>query len=198
MLEQTLRHYYQRLLIEPIVHRLSTKITPLSITCLSGLFGLFFIPFLLLNKPQYAIASLLISGYLDTLDGSMARYQNTTSDFGSAMDILMDRIVEFGVIFSFYLQNPIENGLATMLMTGSILLCITSFLVVGIFTSNSTNKSFHYSPGLMERAEAFIFFITMILLPNYFNFLASIFCALVCLTAWIRMSEFKKQCTTQV
>jgi phosphatidylserine synthase len=198
MLEQTLRHYYQRLLIEPLVHRLSSRITPLSVTWLSGLFGLFFIPFLLLNKPLLAIASLLISGYLDTLDGSIARYQNKTSDFGSAMDILVDRFVEFGVIFAFYLLNPIQNGLTSMLMLGSILLCITSFLVVGIFTNNNSNKSFHYSPGLMERAEAFIFFIAMILFPKYFNAFALIFCFLVCLTAWIRMSEFKKQCTQVV
>lgn len=192
MLEQALRTYYQRALVDPLVRLLQHNVAPISVTWLSGVFGLLFIPFLLLNKPLMAIICLLISGYLDTLDGSLARYQNKSSDFGSAMDIIMDRIVEFAVIFAFYLYAPAERALVIILMLGSILLCITSFLVVGIFTSNSSHKSFHYSPGLMERAEAFAFFIAMTLCPTYFNSFALVFCFLVCYTALIRLIEFKK------
>jgi archaetidylinositol phosphate synthase len=193
MLEQSLRHYYQQVLVDPILPYLPDYLTPLSMTWLSGLFGLLFVPFLLLNKAFIAISCLLISGYLDTLDGSLARYQNKTTDFGSVMDIIMDRIVEFAVIFSFYLFNPALRALGIILMLGSILICITSFLVVGIFTANNSHKSFQYSPGLMERAEAFIFFIAMALFSTYFNALALIFCFLVCLTALIRLIEFKKE-----
>ncbi|KGP62920.1 cytochrome C oxidase subunit III [Legionella norrlandica] len=196
MLEQSLRHYYQQILIDPILPNLCKWITPLSITWLSGLFGLLFIPFVLLNKPYIAIGFLLISGYLDTLDGSLARFQNQSSDFGSAMDIITDRIVEFSAVFALYLFNPEQRATLTILMLGSILLCITSFLVVGIFTNNNSHKSFYYSPGIMERAEAFIFFIFMTLFPGYFSFLAIIFCFLVCLTALIRVIEFKKAVKT--
>lgn len=192
MLEQSVRHHYQQVLVDPILPYLPDYITPLSMTWLSGFFGLLFIPFLLLNKTFIAIVCLLISGYLDTLDGSLARYQNKISDLGSVMDIIMDRIVEFAVIFSFYLYNPATRALWVILMLGSILICITSFLVVGIFTANNSHKSFHYSPGLMERAEAFIFFIAMALFSTYFNALAIIFCLLVCLTALVRLIEFKK------
>ena len=191
MLEQTLRHYYQRALVDPLIPYIANHLTPLSVTWLSGLFGMLFIPFLLFNKSLIAIGCLLITGYLDTLDGSLARYQNTISDFGSVMDIVMDRIVEFVVIFAFYLYNP-ARALSVILMLGSILICITSFLVVGIFTANNSHKSFYYSPGLMERAEAFIFFIAMTVFPAYFNALALIFCFLVSLTALIRLIEFKK------
>lgn len=192
MLEQALRTHYQRALVDPLVRLLQHSVAPLSVTWLSGVFGLLFLPFLLLNIPLMAIICLLISGYLDTLDGSLARYQNTSSDFGSAMDIIMDRVVEFMVILAFYLINPAERALLIILMLGSILLCITSFLVVGIFTTNSSHKSFHYSPGLMERAEAFAFFIAMTLCPTYFNLLALVFCFLVCYTALIRIIDFKK------
>lgn len=192
MLDHTLRHHYQGVLIDPILPYLTHQITPLSVTLLSGFFGLLFIPFLLINKTLIAISCLLISGYLDTLDGSLARYQNSTTNFGSVMDIIMDRIVEFSVVFALYLYNPSQRALWAILMLGSILICITSFLVVGIFTTNNSRKSFHYSPGLMERAEAFIFFIAMALLPAYFNALALAFIFLVCLTALIRLIEFKK------
>lgn len=191
MLEQALRHHYQSILVDPLLHYLGHKVSPLTITWLSGIFGLLFLPILLLNKPVIAILCLLLSGYLDTLDGSVARFQNKSSDFGSAMDIIMDRVVEFSVIFSFYLINPAQRSLPVILMLGSILLCITSFLVVGIFTRNNSQKSFYYSSGLMERAEAFLFFIAMILFPIYFNWLALLFCFLVCLTGLIRLIEFK-------
>lgn len=192
MLEQSLRHYYQLVLVDPILPNLSHRITPLSITWLSGVFGLLFVPFVLLDKPFFAISFLLISGYLDTLDGSLARFQNKSSNFGSVMDIVMDRIVEFSTVFALYLFDPQHRATLVILMLGSILLCITSFLVVGIFADNNSHKSFYYSPGLMERAEAFIFFIFMTLFPSHFNFFAVVFCFLVCLTALIRLLEFKK------
>ncbi|HAT1595904.1 TPA: CDP-alcohol phosphatidyltransferase family protein [Legionella pneumophila] len=192
MLEQSLRHYYQLALVDPILPALRDRITPLSITWLSGILGLLFIPFVLLDKPCIAISFLLLSGYLDTLDGSLARFQNKASDFGSAMDIIMDRIVEFSAVLALYLFDPQHRATLTILMLGSILLCITSFLVVGIFSNNTSQKSFYYSPGIMERAEAFLFFIVMTLFPDYFNFLAAVFCFLVCLTALIRLFEFKR------
>lgn len=192
MLEQSLRHYYQLVLVDPILPALRDRITPLSITWLSGIFGLLFIPFVLLDKPYIAISFLLLSGYLDTLDGSLARFQNRASDFGSAMDIVMDRIVEFSAVLALYLFDPQHRATLAILMLGSILLCITSFLVVGIFSNNTTQKNFYYSPGIMERAEAFLFFIFMTLFSSCFNFLAALFCFLVCLTALIRLFEFKK------
>jgi phosphatidylglycerophosphate synthase len=197
MLEHTLRRHYQQILVDPLLPYMPHYLTPLSVTWLSGIFGILFIPFLLFSKPLIAISCLLISGFLDTVDGSLARFRNKSSDFGSVMDIMMDRVVEFAVLFSLYLCNPSSRALGTILMLGSILMCITSFLVVGIFTTNQSDKGFHYSPGLMERAEAFIFFIAMVLLPDYFNILSLGFCLLVSITALIRLTEFKRAVSHQ-
>ena len=70
------------------------------------------------------------------------------------------------------------------------LLCITSFLVVGIFVEQNSNKSFFYHEGLMERAEAFIFFILMMLIPQWFAFLAVVYTILVLLTAFLHLRFF--------
>ncbi|MDX1836090.1 CDP-alcohol phosphatidyltransferase family protein [Legionella taurinensis] len=191
MLEQTLRHHYQKILVDPLVRTLNQRITPQTITWLSGCFGLAFIPALCQGYNTLAIALLLLSGYCDTLDGSLARHQHQSSPMGSVLDIMMDRLVEFAVVFALYWVNP-ERALAIILMLGSMLLCITSFLVVGIFSQNESHKSFHYSPGLMERVEAFCFFIAMVLLPHWFNGLAAVFTALVCLTAVIRLMQFAR------
>ena len=139
-----------------------------------------------------AVVLLLLSGYLDVLDGTLARLRKTSSALGTVYDIIADRIVEFSVIFGLFILAPNERAMACLLMLGSVLLCVTSFLVVGIFSDKKTNKNFDYSPGLIERAEAFMFFIAMILLPKYFLFLAYIFISLVCLTTIARVFEFKR------
>lgn len=194
MLEETIRPAYQRLLVDPVVRRIGFSLVPTDITLLAGGLGLLFIPALLFATPLAAVIILVLSGYCDTLDGSLARYQNNATSLGSVLDIMVDRFVEFSVILGLYLANPAERALAVIMMLGSILLCITSFLVVGIFTPNHSHKSFHYSPGLMERAEAFFFFILMALMPNYFNWLAWLFTGLVLVTALIRFKQFTRVC----
>ena len=143
------------------------------------------------NTPFLACFLLLLSGYFDTLDGSFARYTNNTTAIGSACDILADRIVEFVIVLGFYLLDP-TRAIFCILMLGSILICVTSFLVVGIFTENNSQKNFHYSPGLMERSEAFIFFAFMILFPTFFYPLAGLFTLLVLWTGLYRIKQFAK------
>lgn len=45
----------------------------------------------------------------------------------------------------------------------------------------------------MERAEAFFFFILMMLWPDAFGFLSCLFTVLVTLTAIIRLVQFRNQ-----
>ncbi|MBA2709032.1 MAG: CDP-alcohol phosphatidyltransferase family protein [Tatlockia sp.] len=193
MIEPHLRQVYQRILVNPVANLLKNTITPNQMTILSGYLGLLVLPALMLHHVYLAITLLLLSGFCDTLDGTLARLNQRSSDWGSVLDITTDRLVEFVVIFALFFQAPPERGLWSILMLGSMLLCITSFLVVGIFTANDSNKSFHYSPGLMERAEAFLFFIAMMLWPNAFVFLAVVFTILVSLTAVSRLKQFYSQ-----
>jgi len=193
MIEQYIRHRYQQLLVNPIATRLGHHVTPNQITILSGILGLLFLPTLLFHHIYLAITLLLLSGYCDTLDGTLARFNHQSSDWGSVLDIMTDRLVEFVIVFALWGVAPDQRGLVCLLMLGSMLFCITSFLVVGIFTENQSQKSFHYSPGLMERAEAFLFFIAMVVWPNAFTLLAYLFTGLVTYTAIIRLIQFYQQ-----
>ena len=80
---------------------------------------------------------LLISGYFDALDGTVARMAEQNSAKGTMIDIISDRIVEFAVIFALFLVNPLHRGVCCLLMLGAILICVTSFLVVWIFHENN-------------------------------------------------------------
>jgi phosphatidylglycerophosphate synthase len=167
--------------------------SPLSITLAGGISGVLAALALAWHFPLLATILLLTSGYLDTLDGTVARATGRTSDLGCVLDILSDRMVECAMIIALFSLAPYQRGWLSLWMLGACYLCVTSFLVVGIVTPNRSEKGFHYSPGLMERAEAFIFFILMIWLPSIFAWLAGLFSLLVILTSYLRVREFVSQ-----
>ena len=191
MLEQKFRNYYQQILVDPCAKLCGNRISPCQITYLAGITGVLVIPVLYWHASILACILILISGFLDTLDGTLARVNNSMSDYGSALDITMDRVVEWAIILGMLLYSP-DRGIYVVLMLGSSFFCVTTFLVVGIFTPNNSHKSFHYSSGFMERAEAFVFFLIMILLPQTFAIMAILYTILVTLTGVIRMQQFKK------
>lgn len=193
MIEACYREVYQKILVNPLAVRMTNRCTPNHITLASGVFGILIIPALLLHHTFAATLLLLCSGYCDTLDGTLARLHNKKSTAGAMLDIITDRVVEFSVILALFAIDPLHRGWGAVSMLGAILLCVTSFLIVGIFTENNSHKEFHYSVGLMERAEAFAFFIAMMWLPHYFDLLAGVFCVLVLWTGGLRILEFSKQ-----
>ena len=193
MIENYLRPVYQKFCVDKFAKFLIDKCTPNQITLLACIFGILVVPSLIVHAHLLATLLLLLSGYCDTLDGTLARIQSKTSDAGTMFDIVVDRIVEFSVILGLFAIDPIHRGWGSLIMLGSVLICVTSFLMVGIFTSNESDKGFHYSKGLMERPEAFLFFIAMIWLPNEFNYISGLFSILVGWTAYVRASQFIRQ-----
>jgi len=193
MLETSIRLHYQAYLLDPLL-KLSfiKKLSPNFITLLACFTGLAVLPMMWLGKFALATLFLIMSGYFDTLDGRLARLTERTSDHGTVYDIISDRIVESAAVIGLFSIDPQHRGGLALLMLSSILVCVTSFLLVGVFSENDSEKSFHYSPGIMERAEAFIFFIAMMWLPVYFNTLAIVFSSLVLLTAYLRIRQFNK------
>lgn len=191
MIDSYLRSPLQRLMVDPVVEPLARKrVDPLLITAVALVTGVLILPSLYLGWTSLAIILLMTTAYLDTLDGSLARHSSKEGPLGAALDIVSDRAVEFAIIMGLFLVDPDQRALPCLLMLGSVLLCITSFLVVGIFEQNQSEKSFHYSPGIMERSEAFLAFAAMILWPGAFVPLSIGFTLLVTLTASIRIWQF--------
>jgi len=193
MIDSYLRSPYQSAFVNPLLPRLARlNLSPHIYTWGALLSGLAIVPALYYQQSWLALSLLLVSGFLDTVDGSVARAKNQATPRGAIFDIVADRTVETAVIVGLFLVDPETRGLLSLLMLGSAFLCVTSFLVVGIFIQNENYKSFYYSPGIMERAEAFIFFGAMILLPTLFIPLASLFSILVFATAIIRVWQFSR------
>lgn len=183
-----IRATYQMICVDPVAKAL--PFSPSGIT-LVGLFAGLLIPFFLwLEWPLASSCALLFSGYCDTLDGTLARMHRKSSPQGAVLDIVSDRIVEAAVIFGLWLVDPLARAGLCLLMMAAVLVCVTSFLVVGIFTENTSTKSFYYSPGIMERTEAFGLFLLMILMPSFFSVTCICFITLVFLTGFFRVHQF--------
>ena len=197
MLEAHLRPAYQQLFVEPVAKRLAGRCTPNAVSLASLLVGLAAAPAIAMENPWLAMALLLISGYLDTLDGSIARLTNHCTPFGTMLDITCDRLVEFAVIFGLFAYAPEARGWLCMGMLGSVLIVVTTFLTAGMFLPNESEKSFNYTPALMERPEAFTFFVLMIFFPAWFDWLAYLFIVLVLYTAMLRMLQTKRALSEQ-
>jgi len=194
MIDSKFRSGYQRWLVAPVVALLkNAPLSPTTITAFACVAGTLVPLLLYFHKPYSAVGALLFSGYCDTLDGSLARQRQCCSPIGTVCDILSDRWVEFCVLLGLYSVNTHARALTTICMLGAVLLCVTSFLVVSIFSENSSEKSFHYSPGLMERSEAFFFFIALILFPSLYSLLSWLFTALLLATALTRTVQFARQ-----
>ena len=191
MFERYIKPAYQKYLLDTFIRLpVINSLNPNVITLLSLLTGMLVLPALYFHWLMLATILLLISGYGDSLDGALARATSRSTSFGTVYDIISDRLVEVSVVLGLFMLQPESRGLLCLLMLASMIICITSFLVVGIFAPNVTEKSFHYSPGLMERPEAFAFFIAMIWLPNHFSMLAISFALLVGYTGLNRVREF--------
>jgi hypothetical protein len=76
---------------------------------------------------------------------------------------------------------------------GSIILCITMFLIVGgaIKTEElgDSQKVIYYRGSLMERSETFIFLLLLIILIPWRSIILWIFSILVMLTALLRLRD---------
>ena len=109
------------------------------------------------------------------------------------LDIMSDRIVEVAMLIGLFAVNPEHRGVLTLVMLGSCYIYLTTFLIMDVFSPQRTQKGFQYTPGIVERAEAFLLFMLMIWLPNQFTILAYAFTGLVVLSSYLRLSQFMRE-----
>ncbi|MEH6991973.1 CDP-alcohol phosphatidyltransferase family protein [Neobacillus drentensis] len=113
----------------------------------------------LLWHPITGVVVHWVSGFLDAVDGSMARYSKSSSAWGTVLDVTFDRVVETGILVALALRHPEPNILFLFLLLAiSIVFTMTIFLTVGALSEKETYKSFYYQPGLAERTEGSYYF----------------------------------------
>jgi len=133
-----------------------------------------------------------ISFFFDVIDGILARLEKSTI-FGGILDIFCDRTVEIFLIIALVSTDPLNLMWPGIFSLGSIVLCITMFLVVGGAIKaedlKETQKVIYYRKGLIERSETFIFLITITLVMSLRIILMWIFAILIFITAILRLRD---------
>nr|WP_317331654.1 CDP-alcohol phosphatidyltransferase family protein [uncultured Romboutsia sp.] len=170
---------------------LKLKLTPNNVTILALLIGVATSIFLYFDMQIIAVIVLWISGYLDAVDGAMARRSNSSSSLGTLLDIVSDRIVEVSIVLVLGLKFA-DVRYNLIVLTVCILMSMTIFLTVGALSEKKGVKSFYYQAGVAERSEGFIFFSLMILIPSYLGIITNVFSVLIIITAIQRFLEAKR------
>lgn len=191
---------YGRKYVNPVIDLganilLKCRLTPNSVSIIALIIGVLSSVLLYFDKLILAVAFLWISGYLDSVDGAMARKKNLTSAFGTLLDITFDRIVELSIILVLALKFE-GSRLELLALTMMILISMTIFLTVGALAENNGVKSFRYQAGIAERSEGFIFFSLMVLLSaTKLGVVTNIFSIVIFITIIQRALEAKKLLT---
>ncbi|MFR3499689.1 CDP-alcohol phosphatidyltransferase family protein [Acinetobacter sp. RIT592] len=182
--------------VDPIINCganffIKLNLTANNVTVIALLLGILTSVFIYIDMSILAVITLWISGYLDAVDGSIARKTKTTSLFGTLMDITFDRIVETSIILSLAMKysNARINFIVLLIC---IIISMTIFLTVGALVEKKGMKSFYYQAGVAERSEGFLMFSLMILVPNYIVIFTNLFSAIIFITIIQRIIEAKK------
>jgi archaetidylinositol phosphate synthase len=193
MLESLVRPMCQTVFLDAIAKACARVVTANQMTAIALMVGVVAAITLDFGFITAAVIVLILSGVCDALDGSIARVRGESSSVGTLFDIISDRIVECAIVIALFLVNPVARALPSIVMLASIFLCVTAFLVVGaVVKEHDGHKGFFYSRGLIERFEAFIFFIAMMLFPAQCMVLAYVLSALVLLTAALHVWGYVK------
>ncbi|MGJ7911275.1 CDP-alcohol phosphatidyltransferase family protein [Neobacillus sp. LXY-1] len=163
------------------------------ITIIAFLIGIMASVFIYLEHPIIGVVVLWISGFLDAVDGSMARISKTSSSWGTVLDVSFDRVVEGGILIALALHHQDPKILFLFLLLAlSIVFTMTVFLTVGAVSQKESYKSFYYQPGLAERTEGFILFSLMVLFQSNLTFWTIIFLIVELVTGLQRLLEARR------
>lgn len=137
-----------------------TKISPNTISLMGVIFALSSATLYYYRELWIAATMLLVSGFLDALDGAVARIEGKATKFGAFLDSLLDRYADSAVIAAIILAGLCDLLLGVIALIGTLL--------VSYSRAKAELEGIQMSGiGLMERAER----ILLIAVASFFNML---------------------------
>jgi len=150
-------------LTEPVVRLLDkTSISPNTITWFGFLLAIGAAGLIVTGHLFAAGFMVLIAGFLDILDGALARYHNQVTRFGAVLDSILDRLSEAGLllailVFFILTQQPsffivIDRAWLTLL----VCLALLGSLLVSYIRARAEALGMECQVGIFTRAERVI------------------------------------------
>ncbi len=188
MLDTHARKYFNPLFDVVASIFIKANISANAITMVAFIVGIISAVLLYFEKDMLSLVFLWLSGFLDVIDGEVARKTNTKSMIGAQFDIISDRIVEILFIWAIALKND-KILYELLFLVSMILISMTVFLTTGMISKNDTKKSFYYQSGIMERTEGFIMFTLMIIFKKHIDKVILVYALLILFTILQRIHE---------
>ena len=123
------------------------KFIPSAVTLFALCIGLMAIKYSFEQNWYYATSLLLFAAILDAVDGRLARFLNSTSEFGAELDSLAD-FVNFGVVPAFIIYNWINKFVDIGGFDLAMVLIYTISIAIRLARFNITNKAKKKNPIL--------------------------------------------------
>lgn len=137
---------------------------------------------------------VFITGFLDGVDGAIARIKKKATLFGGFFDSVMDRISEFVIFFALLIYS--WNSLLWGIIDMKFIIFVSFFSSIMISYLRSRAEVFFKGDfGLMARSERLFYLVITMMIANfygYFNEFLFIFMLLVLTTAFFRYFKTAK------
>lgn len=137
-------------------------------------------------------ACLLFSGFLDAIDGRVARLGEGPTLWGGVLDLTFDRVVEASVLLGITIPRP-ELHVPGLVLAATWYVNLCVFLAVGAASEKRGEKMIEYPPGLLERGESLIFAFAVVALPSIAGLAAYVYAVLEVITAAQRFSHGRRE-----
>jgi phosphatidylglycerophosphate synthase len=194
MLDAIIRPHIDRPLAVVAKQAVTAGVTANAVTALGFALGMAAAALIASELYWPALGVLLVSRFLDGLDGAIAR-QTRLTDLGGYLDITLDFIVYASVVFAFALADPERNALAAAFLTTSFMAPASTFLAYAIFAAKhglSTeirgSKSLYYLGGLTEGTETILTLCLMCAFPEWFAVIAVVYAIMCWITGGTRIA----------
>lgn len=155
---ESLRPFLTKIL-EPLASRLN--INPNIVTVISPFLALLSAYFFATGNLVGGAIFILLSGFLDVVDGAVARYHDRASPFGAFLDSTMDRfadaIIFIGIIFGGYCHWLVG------------VLAIHSAITVSYVRARAESQGVECKVGIAERAVRLIILMLGAIIAAIFN-----------------------------
>ena len=152
---------------EPIARFLSkTPITPSTITWFGFLLNVGAAILIITEHLLVAGLVVLIAGFLDMLDGALARHTNQVTRFGAVLDSTLDRLSEAVLLIGILVLYAGEQSITGILLVSVALI---GSLLVSYIRARAEALGIECQVGLFTRAERVIVLVLGLLLNQIDN-----------------------------
>lgn len=157
----------------------NTFLAPNTISVTGTLFGFLAAILVFFERPVMGAVSLLIAGFLDVLDGAVARGSGQVTRFGGFFDSVLDRYTDLcvmgAVMFVYVRHNDFDHALITFIAA-------LGTALIPYARARAEAASVECKTGILERPERTALILVGLFIPFLLNYIVIILAVLTHVT----------------